>query len=245
MALLDHPVPLNERVYVQEDGRQMARCTKCPKGNDLHEWSAFSISQQTGKPYSRCKKCAAADRKAYVERIKQDPEKLAAFRADQKAAIKMWQKAHPERVAAAKKKYNAAHPEKVREQHRNSRKKRMAKIKADPVLHQEYLENKRIKYRMQKEKLGETLTREGRSYKVNRRPEPKVTVPVEPIHGWLYPKVKNGSVNLTQLANAIGLDRSKMDQIMQKRYNTVLVSTVDKILVHLNGPPLRSLYPDA
>lgn len=112
---------------------------------------------------------------------------------------------------------------------------------ADPVRHAAYLETRRIQYRIQRMKEGQDV-RAARA----RIPakEQQMRIPREPLTRFLSGVIVGQGVNLGEMSAATGIHRDQLRGILNRKYDTVAIATVDKCLTVFNGPPLRSLYPD-
>jgi hypothetical protein len=134
--------------------------------------------------------------------------------------------------------WRARNPERARANQR----KYYAKMMADPVKHQAFLESRRIAYRLRNEQQGKPMA--ARQYALGFR-QTKVIVDGEPLRDFLRPLVKGGKVRISAIARDVGLSERRIRAVLNGEYKTIDIATADRILHALKGPPLRSLYPDA
>lgn len=213
---------------------------------------------KSGKLRAICRLCDSAKQAEYKQRMLSNPETALRFKTSQaryadeyrkrpenvermRAHRKNWYEKNKngEAVKRSRAEYVARYPDRLKAVQKRYREK----VKADPVKHQEFLESRRIQYRLRREKQGEALE-VSKKFPL-RFAERETRVPVGPFRTWLLLVVKEREMTIAQVARAAGLDSSGLERIAYGEYKVTTLVTVDKVITAMSGPPLRSLYPDA
>lgn len=256
MALLDHPAPSNEPERNTGVSQAMGFCTwKTHKGPRELPADRFG-TRTSGKLKNMCRLCDSARAAAYKKRMLSDPKTAAEFKrrqADYSAKwrerpgnmdkIRQYRRDWYERnkdgdvTKRSRENYVKRHPDRLRESQARYRQK----VKADPLQHQRFLEARRIAYHLRLEQEGKTANRK---YKIKMR-NVRVLVDPQPLRTWIKPLVTAELVTPMKLETMTGIDEATCRIILYRSSTTIELHNVDKILTALNGPPLRSLYPDA
>jgi hypothetical protein len=239
MALAEQP-SLPESIWRQQ-------CRKCGKVKIVSldtTISEFTIEKRTGKPRGECKRCNADRRRAYVERLRREnPRKFAELKRRNVQTSRRWQRENPERVQANKERWRERHPERYREIHDRGHRKWLEKVQNDPEKRQQHLEDRRIRYRLNRELETGSLKVANRGSEQFRERHTRVST--EPFMRWLLPVMKGNGYTAVSVARMAGIDSSGLERIVYGRYKFMDISTADKVLTALGGPPLASLYPEA
>lgn len=248
MALLDHQEQSSEPERSTAVDQWMAQCSKCGlikvASND-RSVTEFTIEQRSGRARAECKKCNAKRRREYVARIKTQPRKYAEFKRKENEAVARWHKAHPEATAAANQKFKERHPERYYEQQRKGSKLYRQRLREDPVRYQAYIENRRINYRLKRERETGQLERVSKGHAHSFAERRRSRVNTKPFADWFRVVLKEKGISPADVARLVGIDPSGLAKIAYGDYRTMDISIADKVLTLLSGPPLRSLYPDA
>lgn len=212
---------------------------------------------KSGNPKSICRLCDSMRQQIYKARMLADPETAERFRHSQAKYAKKWRErpGNKERqrkyrrdwydrnkdsitVRNSRDNWLKRHPDRARAASKRWR----DKIMADPVLHQEFLENRRIEYTLRQERAGRTIDRRKT---IEKKKQTYALVDAEPFREWVRPKIKNGTLSPLTLSYLTGWDESHCRRLVSGTSKRVSLHNIDKVLVVLDGPPLRSLYPDS
>lgn len=226
----------------------------CTKGQHYVAEGEFYVAR-SGKLNSWCKGCRREASREYREQKLSTPESAAAFRKRNRKNGNRWAKKNLEKKrrssrdqkarrraagfsdAEYTRAWRAANPDKAKAHARCYKQK----VMDDPVRHAAYLETRRLQYRMQK-------MREGKDVRTARARVPakefQMRIPREPLTKFLLGVKSEQNVNLGEMSAATGIHRDQLRGILNRKYDRVAISTVDKCLTVFDGPPLRSLYPE-
>lgn len=236
---------------------ELVRCHGCYKERGLIPASEFGIRKDSGKLRTYCRACDRKKAAAWKAKVLADPERAAEYHKKQVQYKKVWltRKGNKEKQAEYQKTYERSSSGKARASRaranqawrdRNPAAAKAASRKwydammADPKRHQEFLESRRIQYRLRKEREG--LPPVKRNVEIELKHDPRMLVPAEPFVRWLAGTLK--TTTYRDMGHATGVHEDKLRQIARGRYEMVQLATVDRVVTKLEGPPLRSLYPD-
>lgn len=233
----------------------MAYCKTCKEWKDAETYFG---KYKSGNPKSMCRLCDSARQQEYKKRALADPARAAKFKRTQSEYSAEWRarpgnlekqrqyrrdwyerNKHGEAIKRSRANYMERHPDRLKAIQKRYR----DKIKNDPKKHQAFLEQRRIEYHLRLEKQGKPAGVRLRKMKLHQT---HVYVPVEPLRQWVNEQVRAGRYGgYLTIAKQVGMDEAAVRRIGHGTYPTVDIGTADRILHMLNGPPLRSMYPDA
>lgn len=225
-------------------------CSKCGKTKSVDLFSKY----KSGNPRNICKLCDSARQIEYKNKMLSDPKTALQFKTAQsryseeykkrpgvaermKEHRRAWAQRNPEAVQKTREEYVQRHPDRIKA----TQKRYRDKVMADPKRHQEFLESRRISYRLRAEREGRKIVRQHKIKMV----QTTVRVPTGPFLNWLRPLLASHEYTLGEIAMAAGVDWSGLERILYGRYENMGIDIVDKVLTAVGGPPIASLYPDA
>lgn len=231
----------------------MRSCRRCGVEKPLSEF----YERRNPKRHSRfshyCKECERARVREYKA---QNPEKV-------KAKDRAYYERNRERVAAYKREYEKLRradpvireqllaearerarrqrlerPEHVREIRRRSLQRRLS----DPVRHAALLEQRRIEYRLRKERKGGSLQVRDKRADVYGE-DPQVRLPAAPFVAWLERKLSSYE-SIEALARECGVNSRVFRRYTTGEQQRITLDVADRILTNEGSTHLWELWPE-
>ena len=188
--------------------REKRTCPRCreeypftPKHWYIHEEDGVMVWNHRIHICKFCKRAdTARDHQARRERIKHDPELVAAERKNSAESTRKWRKAHPEKAREVRRRYEA-------------------KIRRDPARRQARLENRRIAARLRAERNGRPLDEQRHIIKVKNGVDPQL--PIGPLVRVVLGELERRSMRGTEHDMPV-LDRESFCEVLGITARTLL-----------------------
>jgi len=178
-----------ERTTRLVDGRWRRKCTVCRVEKDL--LTSFSRSTPTAKRVParychECKACAVRRQTERRERLMAEPETARLERARRAELQRRWREQNPERYA---------------EQKRRKRER----LRSDPEQRRRAQENRRIDYRLQREREGVPLEAGWRKANSTKFPDRGGRLPAAPLGEAIVAAAERAGLSLAQFCDECGV----------------------------------------
>jgi hypothetical protein len=207
------------------------------KCNQCGFWKDAEVEYYSDRQYGTCKVCKRANNKAYRDK---HLEERRQYRRDWYQRMRQdpyWLEMDKKRKKASRKPVDKARKA-------EADKRRRAKIYADPKLHAEFLEKRRIEAKMRRQRLGKGEGNGGAPPLKYPHRTGAAYVPIEPIREWIEKRIAKDGGDPINLAMESGVPSKRIYEYRHRPTQQVADLHVVEKLLAVSTTNLEDLYPD-